>query len=149
MSRHQIQTCILIDDSDDDVFLTTRFFERSKIDLKIHRYNSGEAFLSDAANIHKEMAELSILITDLRLGMATGIDVIQALGEMDNFGNTIMGICSDSEDPNERVKARSAGAAFFISKPLDLKALQEISRCVSSLEIEQPVDNGTVALFAR
>ena len=141
MPRHKLWNCLLIDDSEDEVFLTRRLFKRSLIDLRIHHYATGEACLADAAIGDEEVTEQSILIADLNLVTISGIDVIRSLRCTASFSTTIMGICSGSVNPADSIAARSAGADFFVEKPLNLTALEEICRSVSSLEIARTAGN--------
>ena len=141
MTLKKLQTCIVIENSNDEVYVTTRLFKRLKVDLKMRHYARTDTFLIEAPNIDKEAVERSILIADLNLGMASGIDIIRTLRGITSFSTIVMGICSGSEDPAEKAKAQAAGADFFVDKPLDLTALEEICRSVPSLEFKRAADN--------
>ena len=120
MPRHKLRNCLLIDDSEDEVFLTSRLFKRSLVDLNIQHYATGEACLADAATSDEEAIDQSILIADLNLVTISGIDVIRSLRGTAHFSTAIMGICSGSVDPADSIAARAAGADFFVDKPLNL-----------------------------
>lgn len=141
MPRHKLRNCLLIDDSEDEVFLTSRQFKRLQIDLRIHHYATGEACLADTATGDEKEIEDSILIADLNLLTISGIDVIRSLRSTASFRTTVMGICSGSVDPVDHVNAQAAGADFFVRKPLNLATLEEICQSVSSLEFVCTTDN--------
>ena len=143
MSRQKLQTCVHIEGAGDDALLTTLLFKRLKVDVQICHYATAESYLVDAANTEQALAEQSLIIADLNLGMTSGIDLIKSLRAIASFSTTIMGICSGSRNLDDKANAQAAGAEFFVSKPLDLETLEEICRSVPSLEIERTADSRT------
>ena len=168
MNDAKIHTCIIVDDSEQDVFLTGRLFKSAKVDLLIRHYTSAEAVLEALCKEKEALVEGSIILIDRYLGFDNGIDLVRALRQQnveqipqhhlqegveksaqENFlSETIIGICSGSHNVADKEDADCAGASFFIQKPLDIDALRRICEAVPSLEMTTTTE-GLVSLLRK
>ncbi len=144
----RIGTCYVIEDSEDEVYLTRLLFDREKVALEIRHFFEYEKFYSTVVNSDEEDVQTSLTIVDLNLKLSNGIDAVAALKSEASGASRLVGICSGSEDPADKADAKTAGADFFVSKPLNLNAITQIASAIDSLEVRED-DSGGSSLWRR
>ncbi|MEM8839233.1 MAG: response regulator [Pseudomonadota bacterium] len=77
----------------------------------------------------------ALVLFDLNLPCESGLDGIRRLRAINRMSGIVTGICSGSDDPTDQRRAAAGGADFFVGKPLDVAAWQEICRSVSDLDL--------------
>lgn len=141
--RREVLSVYMIDDSDDESYMTRLFFGRQEVRPKLEHFYNFPAFLSESQGSSSFDAESSILVVDLNLRSMRGTEVIERIRKEPWGADAVAGICTGSEDPADRMDSLEAGADFFIGKPLDRARLQEICeidpRLDASTDHEQPL----------
>lgn len=118
MTRH-----IYIVDDDDDVRLSLHGLLGRIDGLAIRSFRSGTAFLESL-----EVLEPGVLLLDMHMPGATGLDVLRALGERASRFAAI--VITGQGDLRLAVESMKAGAIDFIEKPIEhaeLLALIDLS----------------------
>lgn len=122
-----IRTIFLVDDSEDEAYLTTEFFRRERVGpALVHAYNYDELRQKLDDDPHFD-PERSIFALDLNLRSSRGPELIGPLREDFAEHDLIIGICTGSQDPADQKGSFDAGADFYIEKPLNRRALEQIS----------------------
>lgn len=133
MPEIAIQNLYLIDDSDDEVFMTKLLFKRRKIDLALIAFSRLDQFYDFVRNDPAFDPKSSITLIDLNLTLSKGTEGITALRAMEIGPDMLLGIATGSEDPADRLLAKEAGSDFFVGKPLDRELLKQICESVETL----------------
>lgn len=148
MNSNSIHTCVIIDDSEIDLFITRKLLERSGVNVQIQQYFSLDDYQCALVNEAANSGRHTLVVSDLYLDMNNGFDVIRSLRSMESASASLMGICSNSEDPADVGRAMEAGADFFVEKPLNVDALEAICQQVSGLELCREAEGGITLLRA-
>lgn len=131
-----IETLYFIDDSLDEQHVTRLLLRKSKIDIQFVPFQTAAAFEAFAASDNTINWLQSLIVFDLNLTLGSGIDALQAFKARQTHLDIIAGLCTGSADPKDRKDAIEAGANFFITKPLNLMALQVACDAVDALQLE-------------
>lgn len=112
---------MLVEDNIDDAFLTKRILRKAGIgDIRIAE--DGREALAILLASGEPLPEM--LILDLRLPGVDGLEVYQQLRRQERTRALPVIILSSSEDPKDREKCLNLGAVAYLTKPLELSALQ-------------------------
>ncbi len=144
----QIKTCYVIEDSEDEIFLTRLLFDRQNVALEIQHFFEFDTFYATVVNSTEEDLRSSLTIVDLNLKVSNGNEAVATLKSLKDGTERLVGICSGSEDPADKADAKAAGADFFVSKPLNLDAITRIASAIEALEVRQG-DAGETSLWRR
>lgn len=131
MAKKRIDLIHFIEDSDDEVFLARMLLETEEVDADIRHYSTLDAFLAIAP--HRDQAVPMLILVDMNMPNLKGDAVIAKIIAGPLPSNSIVGMCSGSEDPADRRMALGAGAQFFVRKPLDLRCLNDICATIPQL----------------
>jgi len=124
----------MIDDSEDDAYLSTEFFRRENIGPKLVHAFHYKGYLEHCDD-HGIDPRTSIVVLDLNLRSQRGPDLIPLIRQSRNGDQIVIGICTGSQDPADKRISFDAGAEFFIDKPLNRAALEQICEQVDRLEL--------------
>lgn len=139
-----VERIYFVDDSDDEIFITKIAFERQGIAAELLHYFDLDSYFEDVDARSDEEMKVAMTVLDLNLTSAHGTEGLSRLRSHPVHSAHIAGICSGSDDPADQQSAQSAGANFFVSKPLDRAALETICEAVPALHI---MDNDRLQLL--
>lgn len=142
---HRIERLLFLDDSEDEVFITRLLLEKQRVGLELQAFATEAELEASLAASAPESLFRSLLAIDMNLTLTTGSDVMDRL-RRGGAGFMLAGICSGSEDPEDRRIAELAGADFYVGKPLNAARLEEIATAVPGLATERTED-GTLTLW--
>lgn len=134
MDKRRVEAVHFIDDSDDEIFLTKILFSREKIAPRLVHYNSLEEFRAALGAAAPDQPML--VCVDLNMPRMKGTDIIASVLADAARRPMIIGICSGSEDPADKLNAKRVGARFFVQKPLNRAALRAICSVADELSFE-------------
>lgn len=123
----EITTIHMIDDSEDDAYLTSEFFRRQAVGPALDHTYHYQDFLDRRELAGEFDLRRSIVVIDLNLRSQRGSDVIREFRAKHPGDDLIIGICSGSRDPEDLRVSIAAGADFYIEKPLNRAALESIA----------------------
>ncbi|MDP6445798.1 MAG: response regulator [Pirellulaceae bacterium] len=113
---------LIVDDDHDQVFcLRERLQNLGFETIAAHR---GDAALDLAENEHPDL-----VLLDLRLPDANGLDVCSRLSDSPSTWDIPVIILSAVEGPDIIRSSRAAGCTFFVRKPYDPNALLALIEC--------------------
>jgi CheY-like chemotaxis protein len=130
---------LIVEDDQDDLFFLKRALKKLRTDHTLEfcesvseakAYITGEGKFSD-----RETYPLpSVLLTDLRLGQESGLDLLEWCRKRPELRTTPLILLTGSASPKDLSEARNRGASQTILKPLDAQALaQAVKQLAASL----------------
>lgn len=123
MHRKRAKRVLLVEDSEDDAYLSTR--ELNKWGCAVTRVQRGSEAMAAAKRAVEDGVGFDIAIVDLKLLCEEGLDVARALKSEHGEGLEVM-ICSGTLDPNQVTAALKAG--FVLTpKPLRVRAIRGLA----------------------
>lgn len=126
MARTLVEEIHFIEDSDDEVFLARLLLGSQGLKIGVVHHTALSGLLSSFDEVDE--APPMLIFVDLNMPRLRGDDVIKAIRGQKRFDQSIVGICTGSEDPADRKTSMEAGAQFFVQKPLDINCLTKISQ---------------------
>lgn len=130
-----IERLYLIDDSDEDAYLTKRVLLRQGVELQTCSFLSSDAFMQFVEASAEFNVVSSIVVVDFYLRPDRGPEVVTEL--LDRYPQLLVGIGTGSESPRNQAEAMAAGAKFFISKPINVGSIRRICAQVERVEMTQ------------
>lgn len=139
MGKQRVEAVHFIDDSDDEIFLTKILFSKEKIAPRLLHYSSFEGFRAALDSAARD--EPMLVCVDLNMPSMKGTEIIASVLADTTRPPMIIGICSGSEDPADKLNAKRVGARFFVQKPLNRAALRAICSVTDELSFEVTPDD--------
>ncbi|MBI4264657.1 MAG: response regulator [Acidobacteria bacterium] len=131
MSRSRI--ILLVEDNPDDVELTLRAFERSKLanDIIVAR-DGAEALdylLATGAHAGRDPAALpEVVLLDLKLPKVDGLEVLQRIRADERTRRLPVVILTSSKEERDVLRSYDLGANSFVRKPVDFVQFLDAAR---------------------
>ncbi len=131
--ENQDKVILLVEDSEDDVFLMKRAFKAAGITNSLFVVNDGEAavdYLSGKgvfAN-REEYPYPSLVFLDLRLPYFSGFDVLEWHQKQIGLPAAIFIVISSSNQPTDLNRAYRLGASSYVIKPPTAEQLIDIAK---------------------
>jgi two-component system response regulator len=124
---------LLVDDSPEDVELTTRILRRNKIGRDIQVAEDGAAALDFlfCRGAHKDRSFASpprLVLLDLKLPKVDGMEVLKAIRADERTRAIPVVMLTSSKEKKDLIKAYRLGANAFVQKPVDFDAFGEAIR---------------------
>lgn len=117
-------TLLLVEDNDDDRFLTMRLLKKMSLALQIEVAKNGEEALQRLSG--EEGDNPNLVLLDLQLPKLGGIHLLARLREKYSVAALPVIILSSSDNPGDIKLCRELGISGYLSKPLDPATLQEL-----------------------
>jgi len=129
-------TLLLVEDNDDDRFLTLRILKKMPFALQIEIARNGDEALQRILN--DKSAVPSLVLLDLQLPKLGGINLLARVRQRFSPADLPVIILSSSDNPSDINLCRELGVNGYLAKPLDPDALQQHLAAVT-LSAAQPV----------
>jgi CheY-like chemotaxis protein len=97
--------------------------------------------------VEKQRRHNAVVLLDMNMPRMRGTEILRQLRNDEDYRDMIIGICTGSDDPADKRTACEAGADFYVSKPLNLRALNDMCRQVEHVAVQTDA-NGQVSLRA-
>ena len=129
------QTILMVDDSENDLFLLRRAFKKAEFDCPLREVFNGEqaiAYLSGEGIYAKreEHPLPSIMILDLNMPKKNGFDVLAWRLAQTKLKNLSIVVMTASLRPEDVQRAHELGANSFLLKPSNMSSLAEMIQCL-------------------
>lgn len=133
MSEDCSRTILLVEDNEDDVFLTEMAFAKAgcKNSLRVVmdgdeavEYLSGEGKFADRA----EHPFPSLVLLDLKLPYRSGLEILRWMGSNDILGKTTVAVLTSSNEPSDLKRAYELGTNTYLVKPPTPQTIYDIKR---------------------
>lgn len=131
-------TLLLVEDSDDDVFLMCRAFRKAQMEPSVHIVNDGASAMAylngDAPYADRtEHPFPKLILLDLNLPVMTGIDVLRWIRAQPALAHLPVYVYSASIRSTDADRALTAGATGFLVKPAGTDELVRMAEKLKAL----------------
>ena len=133
MTQPRTRTILLVEDNPDDVDLTLRAFERSKIanDIAIVR-DGAEALdylFATGAHAGRDPAAMpEVVLLDLKLPKVDGLEVLRRIRTDERTRRLAVVILTSSKEESDVIRSYDLGANSFVRKPVDFVQFVDAAR---------------------
>ena len=123
---------LLVEDNEDDIFITKRSMKDTKIHVDLHVVNNGiEAMeylraVGDPPNRKRP----DLILLDLNMPRMDGREVLQELKNDESLKTIPVVVLTSSEADEDVIKSYCLHANCFITKPVDIDAFGSIVRAI-------------------
>jgi CheY-like chemotaxis protein len=114
---------LLVEDNDDDRFLTLRILKKLPFALQVEIAKNGDEALQRL--LAKNGATPDVVLLDLQLPKIGGISLLARVRESFSPAALPVIILSSSDNPGDYKLCQELGISGYLSKPLDKSALQK------------------------
>jgi CheY-like chemotaxis protein len=120
-------TVLLVEDNDDDRFLTIRAMRKLAIPLVVEIARNGDEALKRLQNGALDPRPVpSFVLLDLQMPKLGGIHLLRRLRELYPAPQLPVVILSSSDSPTDLAACRELGADGYLSKPLAPRELEDL-----------------------
>lgn len=123
---------LLVEDSQDDIDLTTRALRKSGVDMSIDYARDGV----EALAYLRERALPAVILLDLKLPRLTGLEVLERLRADPEKSSVPVVVLSSSSHPQDLISSYRLGCNSYLQKPVDSARFQEVIRTIGRYWIE-------------
>jgi CheY-like chemotaxis protein len=129
------KTILLVDDSENDIFLMRTAFKKAEFHSSLHEVHNGEeaiAYLKGEGIYHDRNQHPlpSVMLLDLNMPMKNGFDVLTWVRSQPAFKGLSITVLTASMRPEDVDRAFDLGANSYLVKPSSLDALASMIRCL-------------------
>ena len=129
------QTILLVDDSENDLFLMRRAFKKAEFNSPLQEVHNGEeaiAYLKgdDPYSDRNKFPLPAVMLLDLNMPMKNGFDVLTWVRAQTGLKRLSIIVLSASVRAEDLERAFDLGANSFLVKPSTLEALAAMIRCL-------------------
>jgi CheY-like chemotaxis protein len=117
---------LIVEDSEDDLFLLMRALKKLKLELNVDTVSDGDAAIAYFENTSK--ARPKFVFLDLNLPKKSGFEVITWIRQNADLKNLPIVVLTSSNEPQDLQRAYDLGANGYLVKPGLLEQLDEIIR---------------------
>lgn len=113
---------IMVDDSDIDIYVATKIYDKSGLTNPFHTFTSGNAFLGYMQSVKEQGKEMpSAVLLDLNMPGMNGFEVLERIRSQEFFADIpIVVILTNSNRKEDWQRAEALGADAFKTKPAEL-----------------------------
>jgi DNA-binding response OmpR family regulator len=138
---------VIEDDIDDRDFICSALNDKSN-NVEIIAFPGGAEFFSFLKTNSTALPDL--VITDLRMPLISGFEVIRKMKAGDTTKNTTVVVLSTSSNNEDIEKAKDLGAAGYFVKPYNLKGYEDIKfKIMESLKFDAFSFKNAVGRFLK
>jgi CheY-like chemotaxis protein len=133
---------LLVEDSEDNVFLVRHAMQKASITTRLEVATSGEEAIEYLRGINRysdwhQFPLPSIVLLDLKMPGMSGFDVLKWLREQPGLKALRVAMLTCSDMPDEIKMAHDLGANIFLTKPVQLERLVQIMRSLNEHWLQQ------------
>lgn len=127
------KTILLVEDSEDDIALTLRAFEKQKLVNKIFVVRDGaealEYLFCRGAHQDRPAADMpQVILLDIKLPKIGGLEVLKQIRENDATRLLPVVILTSSQEEKDMIQGYSLGANSYVRKPVDFVQFMDAVR---------------------
>ncbi len=125
---------LLVDDSDVDVKLTRKAFEREKLVVNLHRVENGEeclAFLRKQSK-YSSVPTPDLILLDINMPVMDGHELLAKLLKDDELRHLPVVVLTSSEDERDVLKMYKLRCNAYLVKPVDANKFQEMIKLINA-----------------
>lgn len=119
---------LLVEDDEDDIFLTKKAFEQKKVMNNLHVVNDGVdamGFLRQEGE-YDDVPRPDIILLDLNLQTMDGDEVLEEIQNDDDLRTIPVVVLTSSNAEEDIVKSYKLNANAYLTKPVDFTGFLEV-----------------------
>jgi CheY-like chemotaxis protein len=120
---------VMVDDDQDDLFLTGICFRQATFPVEFVPLGSGEKLLEHIKD--NGIGAMDVLLLDLNMPVMGGLETLEALQEYPHFDELNVFMFSTSSAEADRKACLAAGAKGFLSKPSGITQMRAFVEAVA------------------
>jgi CheY-like chemotaxis protein len=133
---------LLVEDSEDNVFLVRHAMKRAGITARLEVVTSGQQAIEylGGTNGYSDWHQFplpSIVLLDLKMPGMSGFDVLKWVRQQPGLKALRVAILTSSDMPSEIKMAHDLGANVFLTKPVQLERLVQIMKTLDEHWLQQ------------
>lgn len=133
MTEDADRVILLVEDNEDDVFLTETALRQAGCANPLHVVRDGQEaldYLSGAGKFadREKFPFPGLILLDLKLPYRSGLDILTWLGREGHLSKTFVAVLSGSNEPSDRRAAYELGTNTYLVKPPTPHMIQDIVR---------------------
>ena len=119
---------LLVEDNENDVMLTQKSFQRSKLVVNMHHVENGEACLAYLRKEHDyaDAVTPDLILLDLNMPVMDGREVLAEIVKDDKLKHLPVVVLTTSDDERDVLSMYKLRCSSYITKPVDFNKFQEI-----------------------
>ena len=115
---------LLVDDSDDDIFLVREAFKDSGIAHRLDAISDGEEAMSF---LREDGNRPDVLLLDINMPRFSGFDVLEWVQSDPQLRDIPVVMLTTSDQPEDIRRATEGGARDYFRKPVEFSGLRELA----------------------
>src|SRR4051812_8771064 len=136
-----MQTILLVDDSQDDVFFMKRVFKKAALPYVLHAVKDGEEAIDylSGTGPYADRAAYSLpalIFLDIKMPRRNGHEVLQWIRAKLGYHTLPIVMLTSSAHPTDIESAYRSGANSYLIKPVDSRQLDELVPSVTKYWLE-------------
>lgn len=130
---HTSPTLLMVDDDEEDIYLTRRAFCAYKTDLVFSSVNDSQnlfdyLYARGKFEQRNKNEDPQVILLDINIPVENGFDIIKKLKADSHFAELPVVMFSTSKTKDDIDKAHNLGAASYITKPVDSRGMNQIAQ---------------------
>lgn len=132
---------LLLEDNDDDAFLTERALIKAGVTCEIQRYKDGQSVVDYLGGLSKEdyASDISfpyLLLLDLKTPKKTGLEVLQWIREEPFLSFMVVLALTSSSERKDVKRACELHVNAYLVKPASLTNMTELAICIKKIWLD-------------
>jgi len=124
---------LLVEDNPSEMELMRQALNRSESEVRLDIVSDGDEAINylfeTAPNMKEKLVHKPVVvILDLKLPKADGLEVLQRIREDDRTNNLPVVILTSSSEHEDKLKSYQLGANSYVKKPVDFYKFVEVTR---------------------
>lgn len=115
---------LLVDDSDDDIFLVREAFKDSGVAHRLDAISDGEEALSF---LREDGNRPDVVLLDINMPRFSGFDVLEWVQSDPRLRDIPVVMLTTSDQPDDIRRATEGGARDYFRKPVEFSGLRELA----------------------
>jgi CheY-like chemotaxis protein len=121
-----VKLLLLIEDNEDDIFITRYVIEKVRPDCEIKVIEDGEEAVNFLFGTEADFVDGDLILLDINLPKVNGLEILRLLKNEPRFKKMPVVILTSSMYGADRQKAVENGADMYVMKPLGLEEFEVV-----------------------
>ena len=134
LARGRPANILLVDDNENDVFLTRETFNRSKLAVNLFHVENGEeclAFLRKQGK-YADAITPDLILLDLNMPIMDGREVLAEIAKDNALNHLPVVVLTTSDDERDVLSMYQLRCSSYVTKPVDFHKFQEVIQSITS-----------------
>ncbi|MEZ5363031.1 MAG: response regulator [Bryobacterales bacterium] len=134
MTQRRLADILLVEDNEDDVYLTRRGFERAKLPVTLHHVANGcecMAFLRREGG-YEDAPVPDLILLDLNMPRMDGRQVMEAIAKDERLRTLPVVILTTSKSDADLLEMYKLRCSTYVAKPIDFDQFESVIEGIQS-----------------